>query len=77
MEIIAKVPIHLDHLCAIFFCNYFHVGFISLQMQLNLLAIFVEFDGKGVVPEVAEFANSIVSGKPDSRQSPEEAQSSR
>ncbi|CAG7954677.1 unnamed protein product [Penicillium nalgiovense] len=33
----------------------------------------VEFDGKGVVPEVAEFANSIVSGKPDSRQSPEEA----
>lgn len=33
----------------------------------------VEFDGKGVEPEVAEFANSILSGKPDSRQSPEQA----
>ncbi|OQE44210.1 hypothetical protein PENCOP_c002G06062 [Penicillium coprophilum] len=33
----------------------------------------VEFDGRGVVPEVAEFANSILSGKPDSRQSPEQA----
>ncbi|KAJ5800261.1 uncharacterized protein N7518_002329 [Penicillium psychrosexuale] len=33
----------------------------------------VEFDGRGVVPEVAAFANSIVNGKPDSRQSPEEA----
>ncbi|CAG8111674.1 unnamed protein product [Penicillium olsonii] len=33
----------------------------------------IEFDGRGVAPEVAEFANSIVNGKPASRQSPEEA----
>lgn len=33
----------------------------------------VEFDGRGVLPEVAAFADSIVNGKPDSRQSPEEA----
>jgi predicted dehydrogenase len=33
----------------------------------------IEFDGRGVVPEVAEFADSIVSGKPTRRQSPEEA----
>ncbi|KAJ6099215.1 hypothetical protein N7467_000750 [Penicillium canescens] len=33
----------------------------------------IEFDGKGVAPEVAEFAISIVNGKPASRQSPQEA----
>ncbi|KAJ5102123.1 hypothetical protein NUU61_004345 [Penicillium alfredii] len=34
----------------------------------------IEFDGKGVVPEVAEFARAIVNGRPvESRQSPEEA----
>ena len=33
----------------------------------------IEFDGKGVAPEVAEFAVSIVNGKPASRQSPQEA----
>lgn len=34
----------------------------------------VEFDGKGVVPEVAEFATAIVNGRPvEKRQSPEEA----
>ncbi|KAJ5585055.1 uncharacterized protein N7459_004855 [Penicillium hispanicum] len=34
----------------------------------------IEFDGKGVVPEVAEFATAIVNGRPvEKRQSPEEA----
>ncbi|KAJ5558570.1 hypothetical protein N7535_008786 [Penicillium sp. DV-2018c] len=33
----------------------------------------IEFDHKGVAPEVAEFADSIVSGNPSRRQSPEEA----
>lgn len=33
----------------------------------------IEFDGRGVAPEVAEFADSIVKGTASSRQSPEEA----
>lgn len=34
----------------------------------------IEFDGKGVAPEVAEFATAIVNGRPvEKRQSPEEA----
>ncbi|KAJ5690598.1 hypothetical protein N7462_004990 [Penicillium macrosclerotiorum] len=34
----------------------------------------IAFDGKGVVPEVAEFADAIVNGRPvEKRQSPEEA----
>ncbi|OQD90861.1 hypothetical protein PENANT_c001G04064 [Penicillium antarcticum] len=33
----------------------------------------IEFDGRGVAPEVAEFATSIINGKPASRQSPQEA----
>lgn len=34
----------------------------------------IEFDGKGVVPEVAEFATAIVNGRPvENRQSPEQA----
>jgi glucose-fructose oxidoreductase len=33
----------------------------------------IEFDGAGVAPEVADFANSIVNGKAASKQSPEEA----
>lgn len=33
----------------------------------------IEFDGKGVAPEIAEFAKSIIDQKPASRQSPEEA----
>lgn len=34
----------------------------------------IEFDGKGVVPEVAEFATAIVNGRPvEKSQSPEEA----
>lgn len=34
----------------------------------------IEFDGKGVVPEVAEFATAISNGRPvENRQSPEQA----
>jgi len=34
----------------------------------------IEFDGKGVVPEVADFAAAVVHGRPVAkRQSPEEA----
>lgn len=34
----------------------------------------IEFDGKGVVPEVAEFATAVVNGRPvEKRQSPQEA----
>ena len=34
----------------------------------------IEFDGKGVIPEVAEFATAVVNGRPvEKRQSPREA----
>lgn len=34
----------------------------------------IEFDGKGVIPEVAEFATAVVNGRPvEKRQSPQEA----
>lgn len=51
----------------------------AVKMQFDTVTVngvehHIEFDGKGVVPEVAEFAKSIVNGLPVAkRQSPEEA----
>jgi glucose-fructose oxidoreductase len=52
-------------------------GVVKMQFDtvtVNGVEHDIEFDGKGVVPEVAEFAKSIVNGLPVAkRQSPEEA----
>lgn len=52
-------------------------GVVSLKdddVTINGETHTIEFDGKGVAPEVAEFATAIVNGRPvEKRQSPEEA----
>lgn len=52
-------------------------GVVSLKdddVTINSETHTIEFDGKGVAPEVAEFATAVVNGRPvEKRQSPEEA----
>lgn len=52
-------------------------GVVSMKnddVSVNGESHTIEFDGKGVAPEVAEFATAIVNGRPvGKRQSPEEA----
>ncbi|KAJ5894649.1 hypothetical protein N7495_006340 [Penicillium taxi] len=51
-------------------------GVVSLKFDtvtVNGIDHAIEFDGKGVLPEVTEFATAIVNGRLEKRQSPEEA----